>query len=72
MFRPPRWFGKARFEHDMEQEMQFHLERRTEGLVATGLSQEDARRKARLEFGALDAAKEESRSASGFGLRPFG
>ena len=63
-----RWFGKARFEREMESEMRFHLERRAEELAAGGLAPAEAQRQARLEFGAVDAAKEECRGTSGFGL----
>jgi putative ABC transport system permease protein len=68
MIRLPRWLGKSRFEREMAEEMHFHMERRAAELVAAGSSPADARRQARLEFGAVDAAKEECRDASGFGL----
>jgi len=57
--------GRSRFERDMTEELQFHLERRTADLVASGLSHDEARRRARLEFGAVERYREECREARG-------
>ena len=49
------WLGslldRRRFDHELEDELRFHLEARTETLVAQGLEPGAARRQARLEFG---------------------
>jgi putative ABC transport system permease protein len=55
-----------RFEKRMDTEMRFHLEQLTESYIAQGLTPEEARRRARLEFGDLEVAKDEVRD-----LRPL-
>ena len=61
---------RSEMERNMSDELQFHLERRTEDLIArNGLSVEEARRVARLEFGSLEKYKEEARQS--LGLRLF-
>jgi predicted permease len=53
-------------ERDLDTELQFHIETRVDDLVQRrGLSIEEARRQARLEFGSADKYKEESREARG-------
>ena len=66
MFRRLRkWLGavlhRGRFEHGMADEMRFHLDAYAADLERTGLSRDEARRRARVEFGALDLAKDECR-----------
>jgi putative ABC transport system permease protein len=55
---------RAEREHDLDNEIRFHIEARTEDLVRTGLSREQAHRQARLEFGALDKSKEACREST--------
>ena len=56
-------------ERNMSDEMQFHLERRAEALMAQGgLSREEAMRFARLEFGSVEKYKEEARQSLGLRL----
>jgi putative ABC transport system permease protein len=62
-------FGRDRFEDGMSEEMRFHLEQYTEDLVSSGLSRGEATRRARLEFGSVEGAKEGCREARG--LRAF-
>ncbi len=57
--------GRTRMEREMDEEMRFHMATRAEDLAKRGLSHEDALRQARLEFGALESAKEECRDAVG-------
>ena len=62
------WRGlwkREQLERDVDDEMKFHLEARTEEWTRRGMSREEARRRARLEFGAVDKAKEETREARG-------
>ncbi|MCB1020522.1 MAG: ABC transporter permease, partial [Acidobacteria bacterium] len=47
----------------LDKELRFHLERQIEDYVAEGLCPEEARRKALLEFGGVELAKEECRDA---------
>src|SRR5437867_10538840 len=56
-------------ERNMSDELQFHLERRAEDLIARGgLSLEEAMRIARLEFGSVEKYKEEARQSLGLRL----
>ena len=52
-------------ESDLNEELQFHIERETERLEATGLSREDARLQALRLFGGVEQIKEASRDARG-------
>jgi len=67
------WFRaslrRTRMEREMDNELHFHLERYTEDLISEGVSPEEALRRARAEFGAIEARKEECREA--LGLRFF-
>lgn len=52
---------RRRFERDLDDELRFHLQARTEHWRREGLSTGEAARHARLEFGGLDAAKDRVR-----------
>ena len=52
-------------EDDLDDELRFHLERAAERHEARGLSAREARRRARLEFGQVDAVKDECRQSWG-------
>src|SRR5205823_7233900 len=54
-------FSKRRSERDLEDELRFHLEAEAQKNVSSGMSEEEARRQARLAFGVMEAAKEECR-----------
>ena len=56
-------FRRSRVEEELDEELQFHLERRIEEGVASGLSPEEARRRALRAMGGLDQRKEEIRDA---------
>jgi predicted permease len=62
-------FRRSRFESDMADELGFHVQARAEDLVRTGVPREEANRRARMEFGAVESYKEECRRARG--LRVF-
>jgi macrolide transport system ATP-binding/permease protein len=51
------------FEDDMASEFEFHVEARTTDLMHSGLSEQAARRAARLEFGSGQGYREECRSS---------
>jgi predicted permease len=55
-------------EAELDEELRAHLERQVEKYVQSGLSTEEARRRAKLEFGGLDQVKEECRDARGLNL----
>jgi predicted permease len=59
--------GRSRFEAELGDELRDHLERRTADLVRAGLPPDEARRRARIEFGGLEAYKEQIRDGSRWG-----
>src|SRR6185295_18709677 len=58
-------FRRKRVEQELDEEMQFHLEREIEEGVESGLTFEEARRAALRAMGAIEKSKEESRDARG-------
>jgi predicted permease len=56
-----RLFRRARTERQLDAELRFHLEQQVADNVAAGMTADEARRRARLEFGGLDQVKEECR-----------
>src|SRR5437667_8003931 len=56
-----RLFQKSHAEEQLDQELRFHLDRQIADYIAAGISPEEARRRATLEFGGLDRVKEEVR-----------
>ncbi|HEX4232542.1 MAG TPA: ABC transporter permease [Bryobacteraceae bacterium] len=66
MFRFLQWKSMARrerFEAGMREEFAFHHEARIEHLIRQGATRQEAARRARLEFGAPEAYREECREA---------
>ena len=56
-----RFFRRGITEKHLDAELRFHLEQQAADYVAAGMKLEEARRRARLEFGGLDQVKEECR-----------
>ncbi len=56
---------RSRVEREMDLELRLHIENYAEDLVRTGSSPEEALRRARAEFGAMEARKDECREALG-------
>jgi predicted permease len=56
-------FRRSRMEREMDAELRFHIESYAEELIRNGVPPQNARRRARLEFGGLDRTKEECRDA---------
>lgn len=56
---------RRRFEEEMAGEMQFHIDAFVDDLVRAGMAPEEARRRARLEFGSVDNAREDCRQSRG-------
>src|SRR2546429_4523250 len=54
---------RSRMERDMDAELRLHIEAFAEDLVHSGVPREEAWRRARIEFGGLERAKEECRDA---------
>jgi predicted permease len=65
------WLGatmRRRMESEMDAELRFHLESYAEDLINSGASRQEALRRARVEFGGIERAKEECREARGASL----
>jgi predicted permease len=60
--------GRRGLQNEVSSEVQFHLDARAEDLMGRGLSPDEARRRARLEFGSVEAYREETRGAAGLNL----
>jgi putative ABC transport system permease protein len=58
-------FQRSVVETELDDELRFHFEQQVEKFTRAGLSPEQARRQARLEFGGDDQIKEECRDARG-------
>ncbi len=58
-----RFFRRKRAERRLEVELEFHLDRKAAELIAAGIEPEEARRRARIEFGSLDRCQEDCREA---------
>ena len=61
-------FRRSRMEREMDCELRFHIERFVEDLVRNGMPVEEAKRRAQVEFGAIEPRKEECREALGLRL----
>jgi putative ABC transport system permease protein len=59
---------RSRSERDMNEELHYHVEACAEDLIRTGVPREEALRRARLEFGGIEQAKERCRDARGLNL----
>jgi predicted permease len=60
-----RLWRRNRFEADMDAELRFHIESYVADLVRSGVSREEAARRAKIEFGSVEARKDECRQAWG-------
>jgi len=56
---------RKQFEAEMDAELRFHIESYVAELVRSGIPPEEAQRRARIEFGSVEAHKEECRQARG-------
>ena len=61
-------FRRHDLERELDQELAFHLTQATAKYLALGLTPAEAKRRAQLEFGSMDNAKEESREGRGTAL----
>src|SRR5881398_2503532 len=55
-----RW---AQADQELDEELRDHLERKTEEYVAKGMTQEEARRRARIDMDGIEQTKEKCRDA---------
>jgi macrolide transport system ATP-binding/permease protein len=58
-------FARDRVEQELDEELQYHLDRELEKNAAAGMSAENARRQALREIGAIEQRKEECRDMRG-------
>jgi putative ABC transport system permease protein len=56
---------RTHMESEMDEELRFHIEVFAEDLARSGVSREEAIRRARIEFGGIERVKEEGRKARG-------
>ena len=56
---------RSQAESELEEELRAHVERRAQDLERSGMTREEARRRARIEFGGGEKCKEECREAMG-------
>jgi predicted permease len=72
--RPERWnyklplrirslFDRQNADHELDEELQYHVEQKTQQKIAAGMTPQEARRAARLQMGGLEKRKEECRDA---------
>jgi hypothetical protein len=61
-------FQRSRMEREMDEELYFHVEAYTEDLVRSGVPRLEALRRARIEFGGIEQAKEHCRDARAVNL----
>ena len=59
---------RQRMEREMDAELRFHIQTLADELVRKGVPEQEALRRARLEFGGVERAKEECREARGVSL----
>ena len=62
------WTRRERFEDTLDDEVRFHLEACTEDLVRAGVPRREAARRARVQFGSIERAKDDCRQARGLRL----
>jgi len=55
------WFRRGHLESDLDRELKYHVDRRVNDLVQSGLPEPEARRQATLEIGGLTQIREEVR-----------
>jgi predicted permease len=58
-------FRRSQLETEMDTEVRFHLDAYANDLIRFGVQRDEALRRARLEFGAVERSKEECREARG-------
>lgn len=60
-----RLFASKRMERDLDSEIRFHLEQQIADKVRAGVSEDEARRTTRLDFGGMAQIKEDCRESRG-------
>ncbi|MGC2620744.1 MAG: ABC transporter permease [Acidobacteriaceae bacterium] len=60
-----RLFSRGRLEADLDKELRFHYENQVADKVRSGISESEARRLTRIEFGGIEQVKEDCRERRG-------
>jgi putative ABC transport system permease protein len=60
LFTRLRFFFRRTPSAELDEELQFHLEQATQANIAAGITQEQARRRARIAFGGTESAREQT------------
>jgi hypothetical protein len=72
--RPRSWLRailhRPSMEREMDAELRFRIEAYADDLVRGGVPRDEALRRARLEFGGIELAKEKCRDATGANATP--
>src|SRR5260370_4512585 len=58
-------FRSRAVETELEEELRFHFDKQVSKFIQSGMAPDEARRRARLEFGGMEQIKEEHRDARG-------
>jgi predicted permease len=58
-------FLRKKVETELDDELRFHFEKQVSKFIQSGMAPEEAKRRARLEFGGIEQLKEEHRDARG-------
>src|SRR5260370_11923089 len=65
LWRLPSLCRRKNVEAELDDELRFHFEKQVSKFIQSGLASEEAKRRARLEFGGMEQLKEEHRDARG-------
>jgi putative ABC transport system permease protein len=65
LYRLRAIFRRRSVEQELDEELRFHLENEIEKLMRSGLTREEASRKAKMSLGGVDQVKEECRDSRG-------
>ena len=65
LYRLRALFRRDDMDAELDEELRAHLDHQAEKYVQSGMSPEEAKRRAAIEFGGLDQVKEECRDAWG-------
>jgi len=68
LFRLRSLFRRSEVESELDDELQFHVDKQVEKHVRSGLTREEAARQIRLQFGSLSQVKEDCRESRGVTL----
>ena len=68
LFRLRALFRRSTVERELDEELRFHVDQKVDKYIRSGLTNEEAMRRTRLEFGGLDQIKENCREARGVRL----